>query len=102
MNIEISTERLDSDISKMQGELSDLSNAMNQVYSCLESLNSMWEGPANTVFTMQTRTDRVVLQGLIKNLNNLVECMEYAKSEYNKCTEDVNSKIASIRLSGDT
>lgn len=102
MNIEISTTQLNNDISRMQDQVDNLVAAKDQVYRCLETLNTMWDGIANTVFTMQTRRDEAVLREMINNLNNLIECMEYAKSEYEKCTEDVNSKIASIRLSNDT
>lgn len=102
MNIEISTEQLNSDIAKMQERLDNLVAAKDQVYRCLENLNGMWEGAAQMTFTLQTRMDYMFFQGLISNLNNLIECMEYAKSEYEKCNSEVNDKIASIRLSGDT
>lgn len=102
MNIEISTPNLATDISRMQERLNDLVVAKDQVYRCLETLNTMWDGTANTIFMAQTRIDQMVLQGLIRNLNELIECMEYAHSEYEKCNDSVNSKIASIRLSNDT
>lgn len=102
MNIEISTPRLGNDIGKMQDKLNDLVAAKDQVYRCLETLNTMWDGVANTVFIAQTRMDEQVLQGLINNLNNLIECMEYAQSEYERCADEVSSKIAAIRLSNDT
>ena len=101
MNIEISTAWLDNDIARMQERLDNLVAAKNQVYRCLESLHAMWEGAAQYIFINQTRIDETVLQGLVNNLNNLIECMQYAKSEYEKCTDEVNSKIAGIRLSND-
>ena len=102
MNIEISTSWLDSDIVRMQDQLDHLVAAKSQVYRCLENLNSMWEGASQYIFINQTRIDEMVLQDLINNLNNLIACMQYAKSEYEKCTDEVNSKIANIRLSNDT
>lgn len=102
MNIEISTPNLAADISRMQERLDNLVAAKDQVYRCLETLNTMWDGTANTIFMMQTRVDQSVLQGLIRNLNELIECMEYAHNQYEKCNDDVNSKISSIRLSNDT
>jgi uncharacterized protein YukE len=102
MNIEISTPWLDNDITRMQEQLDNLVAAKNQVYRRLESLNSMWEGAAQYIFINQTRIDETVLQGLINNLNNLIECMQYAKSEYERCNDEVNSKIAGIRLANDT
>ena len=100
MIIEIETDRLNADISTMRHELEELRNAQTQVYSSLENLRSMWEGPAQMTFYMQTETDRMMLQGLFRNINNLIECMEYAKSEYTRCTDEVLEKIAGIRLSG--
>ena len=102
MNIEISTPWLDNDITRMQEQLDNLVAAKNQVYRRLESLNSMWEGAAQYIFINQTRIDETVLQGLINNLNNRIECMQYAKSEYERCNDEVNSKIAGIRLANDT
>ena len=102
MNIEISTPWLDNDITRMQVQLDNLVDAKNQVYRRLEILNSMWEGAAQYIFINQTRIDETVLQGLINNLNNLIECMQYAKSEYERCNDEVNSKIAGIRLANDT
>lgn len=100
MNLEISTERLDTDINKLQENLDNLRAAKDQVYRCLEQLNTMWDGIAKMTFQAQTIMDEQVLAGLLANLDNLIACMEYAKSEYNRCNEDVNSKINSIRLSG--
>lgn len=102
MNIEISTDKLSSDIVRMQEHLDGLTKAKEQIYSQLEELSAMWEGPAKKTFALQTLRDQMVLNALLNNLNHLIECMEYAKSQYNRCREDVNSKIASIRLSGDT
>ena len=102
MIIEISTPWLDNEITRMQEQLDNLVAAKNQVYRRLESLNSMWEGAAQYIFINQTRIDETVLQGLVNNLNNLIECMQYAKSEYERCNDEVNSKIAGIRLANDT
>lgn len=102
MNIEISTPRLGNDISRMQEKLDSLIRAKEQVYRCLESLNGMWEGSAKDVFMAQTRIDETVLQSMIENLSHLIECMEYARGEYERCSDEVDSKIASIRLANDT
>lgn len=102
MNIEISTPQLANDIRKMSDLLDNLVSSKDQVYRCLEDLNTKWEGITHTVFVNQTRVDQQVLQSLIANLENLIECMTYARTEYERCTDEVNSKIASIRLSNDT
>ena len=102
MNIEINTDHLSRDIATMKEQVANLREAQTQVYRCLEQLNTMWEGQAQQVFNMQTMLDRMTLRMLLQSLDNLTECMEYAKGEYEHCRSDVNDKIASIRLSGDT
>lgn len=102
MNIKISTEQLSRDIRTLRTNLEALNEAEKKMYACLENLSGMWEGASHNAFFMQTTKDRLVLSGLEKNLTNLVECMEYANSQYEKCHQDVNQKISGIRLSGDT
>lgn len=102
MNIEISTEHLGQDIGTMQSQLDALNAARQQVFRCVENLNTMWDGAAHSVFVMQTLRDSMKFQQLMNKLQNLVECLEYAQTEYNKCSDSVNEKIASIRLSNDT
>lgn len=102
MNIEISTPYLNADISRMRESLDALVTAKTQVYRCLENLSTMWDGPAHSTFTAQTRTDEMELQGLISELDDLISCLRFASQEYDRCTDEVDSKIASIRLSNDT
>lgn len=101
MNIEINTEELYNDISNMQNSVGNLSNAKTQVFSCLDNLNGMWIGAAHDAFVTQTEVDAQELTALINNLNDLIECMEYAKTEYGNCESSVNEAIAAIQLSGD-
>lgn len=41
------------------------------------------------------------MEALIDNLNEMIGCMEYAKTEYENCQSGVNDGIAAIQLSGD-
>lgn len=100
MIIEIDTERLNVDITDMREHLEELDRAQQQIYRCLENLKAMWQGPAQMRFYAQTQIDQATLRGLMGNLENLVQCMEYAKNEYNRCSNEVQEKIAAIRLAG--
>ena len=102
MNIEISTPYLNADISRMREKVDALVASKTQVYRCLENLSTMWEGPAHSAFTAQTRTDEVELQALINEVNDLIACLRFAAQEYDRCTDEVDSKIASIRVSNNT
>ena len=102
MNIEISTGHLGSDIRAISSQVDDLNAAKEQAMACLNNLNAMWEGAAHDAFVQQCAMDQIMMNNLISKLRNLVECLEYAKSEYEQCNEDVLDKIASIRLSNDS
>lgn len=102
MNIEISTDHLGVDIRSVRDQIDDLNNAKERVLNQLMELNNMWEGAAHDVFASQVVNDAQMLMNLINSLRNMADCMEYAKTEYERCHEDVMSKIASIRLSNDT
>ena len=102
MKIEISTEQLNADISKMKEEKEALVQARNNVFTCLEKINAMWEGQAHDIFVLQVVRDTAVMNDLLSNIDNLIDCMSYAKTEYDKCTQDVKQKIAALRLSSDT
>lgn len=101
MNIEINTGYLDADIKTMQTQLDALRAAQTQVLRSLMEVDSMWEGAANRAFMTQTAADAKMLNGLLNSIRNLIECMEYAKEQYDTCTESVNSKISALRMSGD-
>lgn len=99
MRIEISTDQLAGDISSMQSRADDLENAKNQVFACLDNLNGMWVGSAHEAFVQQTQADQEELLALIKNLSEIISCMEYAKQEYDGCHDSVNELLASIQIS---
>jgi len=102
MQIEISTQQLNSDISTMNQQLEALKSARDNVFSCLEQLSTMWEGKAHFQFQNQVLMDSNRLYSLMKEIQNLIDCMQYARQEYDKCHDTVWDKINSLRLSSDT
>lgn len=102
MHIEIDTAHLSRDITTMHDRVEELGQAKTNVFNCLEGLNGMWVGAAHDAFVIQTGVDGEMLDSLIQNINHLISCMEYAKGEYEKCQEDVNSTISAMHLSNDT
>lgn len=102
MNIEISTNQLGTDVRYIREQIEDLNNAKDLVLNQLTELNGMWKGAAHDVFEAQVSMDAMMLLDLIRSLRNLADCMDYAKSEYERTHDEVMSKIAGIRLSNDT
>ena len=102
MQIEISTEHLSRDISTISQQLEALKSAQKNVFTCLEQLSTMWDGQAHSKFQYQVLLDNNRLTKMMNEINNLIECMQYAKQEYEKCHDTVYDKISGLRLSSDT
>ena len=102
MNIKIDTEQLCTDIGSVNQEIEDLNAAKNRVIQCMTQISSMWEGQAHAAFMVQVGNDAQMLEQLILKLRNMSSCLDNAQKKYEKCSEEVQSKIAEIWLSRDT
>lgn len=96
--IEVTISSLNSDIDTLTSTLNSLKGHSVRMQEQIQALGGMWEGPAHEIFNVQFQSDYMALQDLYKNLEELIKCMEYAKSEYQKCEDSVSSAIAAIRI----
>lgn len=96
--ISINTSTLSMDIETLQQQLNIIKNDMDKMYSAVRVLDSMWDGPANAVFNVQFKKDQTDMTELCNTIQKIVDCMEYAKKEYNSCEIEVNSIISSISV----
>lgn len=101
MRIEIDTQYLSNDIKTMEEQKADLQKSKQLVFACMDEVNAMWEGQAHDQFLVQVMLDSQRLDALLSSINNLIECMQHAKAEYEKCSDAVSDKIASLRMSND-
>ena len=62
----------------------------------MTELDAMWDGPANQVFMMQFNNDTQYAEEICNMVKKLIECMEYAKKQYDYCESEVSSLISSI------
>ena len=98
MEIEINTEMLASDIEQLQENLKSIEDNLNEMYEAVHHLDNMWDGPANQAFNTQFNHDRSDMTELCNTIQKIINCMDYAKKEYNSCEADVSSIIASISI----
>lgn len=96
--IAIKTESLASDITLMQSRLNAIKNDMGKMFEAVAILDRMWEGPANQVFVQQFTTDQQSMEQLCDVIQSIINCLTYAKDEYTKCENEVNSIVSSIRI----
>ena len=96
--ITINTSTLARDIELLQQQLNIVKSDLNKMYSAVRVLDSMWDGPANQAFNAQFNRDQSDMTELCNIILKIINCMEYAKKEYNSCEADVSSIIASIAI----
>lgn len=95
-HISIDTSILSSDISSLNSQVKEARNQMNQMVNSMIELDAMWDGEANQEFVKQFQYDVESAEGLFESLEQIIESIEYAKKEYDKCDNDVEGIIASI------
>lgn len=96
--ITINTSTLARDIELLQQQLNIVKNDLNKMYNAVRGLDSMWDGPANQAFNTQFNHDRIDMTELCNTVQKIINCMEYAKKEYDSCEAYVSSIIASIAI----
>lgn len=94
--IEIETIALDRDIRELTGELDDAKKCISTMADDMRRLDSMWDGPANEAFMRQFALDEQYALELCGIVQKLIECMEYAKKQYDLCETEVGSLVKSI------
>ena len=96
--IAIRTDALGADTSLMQERLNAVQKEMEQMYQAVGVLNTMWEGEAHDVFLAQFASDEMAMMELCKTIQSIINCLEYAKDEYVKCENEVDSIVSSLRI----
>ncbi len=94
--IDINTESLSKDIESLQITLNSVKEEMRDVFTKIQELDMMWDGPANQEFMKQFGADSTFMTELCSTIQALLECMEYARKQYDSCDDAVRSMISSI------
>lgn len=96
--IEIETRSLGQDRDNIQNQTEAVRGMLVQLQSSMETLFSMWEGPAKDVFMAQYSTDYEFMQDFLKEMEKYVQAMSYAQEEYDKCENDVAQIVGAIQI----
>lgn len=96
--ITINTDSLASDISELERTLATARKMLDDMFSQIQELDAMWEGPANEIFNRQFANDYENAKGLCATVQSLAACMQYAKEQYNSCENQVNGIVSAIKI----
>ncbi len=96
--IEQNTDFLADDISRLEEERTALEKAMEAMFAAVQELESTWQGPAKAQFTVQFQNDFEKCREMNKTLESLIEKLRTARSEYDKCENEVGNIVRAIRI----
>lgn len=96
--IGVNPQTLNSQTDSIQRELNRIREDIEKMYDAVRALDVMWDGPASESFKIQFNMDNIAMGQLCDTIQSILDSMKYAKDEYEKCEENVNSIISSIRV----
>lgn len=95
--IEIDTAILNSDISTLRNCLEQVRMQKGLLIQTMGAVDNMWEGPANNEFAKQYEIDERRITQLCDLIDRSIDCVEFARTNYDSCEEEVAGIIGSIR-----
>lgn len=96
--IAIDTSILMSDTNELKSILEKTKKQMESMFEQIVELDAMWDGLANEEFKKQFENDYQNTQNLCKTVESLIECMEYARKQYDLCENEVSDIVDAIGI----
>ncbi len=96
--ISIDTGILSRDIDQLGILLGRLKKDKEKMIQEIQELNTMWKGPSNQAFNTQFKSDCTSFENLCKTIQEMIQSMEHAKTEYELCDNKVNGLINALKI----
>lgn len=95
--IRVNSNTLQSDASAVQANIRQIAQNATELAGLCATLNTMWEGPASTVFRVTFEKEIELLRKLSVQFNKLNEYEMEARSSYDNCEREVHEITSSLR-----
>jgi uncharacterized protein YukE len=96
--IAVDTDILNSDIGELQMLLDSAKLQLDEMFNQIVELNTMWEGAAKEQLINQFELDYSNAKNIIETIESLIECMKYARNQYNSCENEIENLVNSIKI----
>lgn len=96
--IEINTGVLATDIGRLREALGKARKQLENMFTDIQELDAMWDGPANEEFRKQFTNDYANSKELCNTVDSIIECMQYAREQYEVCENEVGDIINRITI----
>ena len=94
--IKVSTTELQSDARSVESSIKQLETEIGRLEQELNTINTMWEGPASETFFLVFQADIEELRNLIRDLQSFNTYENNAVSNYNRCESEVGGLVDSL------
>lgn len=96
--LHVDTSAMKSDCSKLRESKTDLMENFKTLFSEIESIDEMWEGPAKEAFVSSVRQDKVTCDEFASAIESYIQQMEAACQEYEKCENELHDYIENLNI----
>ncbi len=98
VQIATNTDTMKSDIDKLNAYLAQASGELNDMFEAIKELSGTWSGTAHDEFDTQFTADYNAGTELCKTVQDIINCVDFAKGEYVKCETQVADIISAIAI----
>ena len=96
--IAVNTSTLTNDMDALQTTLVSVRTQLDDMFNQVAELDTMWDGPANEEFNRQLGNDYENAKNLCETIESIIECMKFARDQYNTCENEVNGIVSAITI----
>ena len=96
--VAVNTSTLANDIDALTTALASARSQLDDMFNQVAELDTMWDGPANEEFNRQFGNDYENAKNLCETIESIIECMKFARDQYNVCENEVNGIVSAITI----
>ena len=96
--ITVNTSALAGDINGLRDVLANARAQLEEMFGQVRELDTMWDGPANGEFNRQFNNDYENAKKLCETVESMINCMEFARNQYDLCESEVGSIVSAIAI----
>lgn len=97
-HFEVDTGILRQNTDDFSQQLNKMRSLFDDMFDGVNSLDSMWAGKAHDAFKTQFAADKETCEAFCKSVDEYIECLDYAKKEYDDCENKVHAAVDAVKI----
>lgn len=94
----VSTAKLNRDVKEVRSELTKTLAYVDEMFSNIQQLNTMWKGPASNAFISKFASEREQIRKYLRDIERYAASLEKDRDNYNRCEERASSIVSGLRF----